>query len=83
MQGLGGTRCTRLKSSPWTCANEGGPFVVGVAWKGSLCYDNRYGVDGGSNNGKGFRTSINSRVTSDLGLAMVINTLTNPLSIST
>ena len=65
-----------MKSSPWTCAKEGGPFAVGVAWKGSLCYDNRYSVDGGSNNGKGFRTSINSWVTSDLGLAIVINTLT-------
>ena len=74
MQGLG---VSRLKSSPWTCSNEGGPFAIGVAWKGSLCYDNRYSVDGGSNNGKGFRTSINSWVTSDLGLAMVMNTLTS------
>ena len=62
-----------MKSSQRTCASKGS-YAVGGAWKGSLCYNNSYSVDGGSNNGKGFRTSINAWVTSDLGLASVINT---------
>ena len=50
-----------------------GNYVVGKAWRGSLCYTDNTNVNGGSNNGKGFRTSINSWTSSggDLGLARV------------
>ena len=49
----------------------GGSFVVGIAYVGTLCYTNDLSVNGGTNNGKGFRTSINSWVYSDLGLSRV------------
>ena len=50
-----------------------GTYTVGKAWRGSLCYTDNLNVNGGSNNGKGFRTSINSWTSSggDLGLAQV------------
>ena len=48
-----------------------GKYVVGKAWRGSLCYTDNTNVNGGSNNGKGFRSSINSWTFSDLGLARV------------
>ena len=48
-----------------------GTYTVGIAWRGSLCYTDNMNVNGGSNNGKGFRSSINSWTFSDLGLARV------------
>ena len=60
-----------------TPPSGGGSFTVGIAWVGSLCYSNTMSVNGGSNNGKGFRVSINSWVSSDLGLSRVRYTLLN------
>ena len=60
-----------------TPPSGGGSFTVGIAWVGSLCYSNTMSVNGGSNNGKGFRVSINSWVSSDLGLSRVRYTLVN------
>ena len=58
----------------------GGSFIVGVAWVGSICFTNNLSINGGSNNGKGFRVSINSWVFSDLGLSRVRYTLLNYLN---
>ena len=60
--------------------NGGGSFTVGVAWRGSICFTNNLSINGGSNNGKGFRVSINSWVFSDLGLSRVRYTLLNYLN---
>ena len=60
-----------------TPPSGGGSFTVGIAWVGSLCYSNTMSVNGGSNNGKGFRVSINSWVSSDIGLSRVRYTLLN------
>ena len=54
-----------------TPPSGGGSFTVGVAWGGSVCYPDSANINGGTNNGKGFRTSINSWVSSDLGLSEV------------
>merc|ERR1712051_718512 len=55
-----------------TPPSGGGSFTVGIAWVGSVCYTNNLSVNGGTNNGKGFRVSINSWVSSDLGLSRTI-----------
>ena len=60
--------------------NGGGSFTVGVAWRGSICFTNNLSINGGSNNGKGFRVSINSWVFSDLGLSRVRYTFLNYLN---
>ena len=49
----------------------GGSFTVGIAWGGTVCTPDNANINGGTNNGKGFRTSINSWVSSDLGLSEV------------
>ena len=49
----------------------GGSFTVGIAWGGVVCYPDNINVNGGTNNGKGFRISINSWVSSDLALSEV------------
>ena len=54
-----------------TPPSGGGSFTVGIAWGGSVCYQDNWNVNGGTNNGKGFRISINSWVSSDLGLSEV------------
>ena len=54
-----------------TPPSGGGSFTVGIAWGGSVCYQDNWNVNGGTNNGKGFRTSINSWVFSDLQLSEV------------
>ena len=51
--------------------SSSGTYTVGIAWRGSLCYTDNMSVNGGTNNGKGFRSSINSWTFSDLGLARV------------
>jgi len=50
----------------------GGSFTVGIAWGGVVCYPDNINVNGGTNNGKGFRISINSWVSSDLALSETI-----------
>jgi len=55
-----------------TPPSGGGSFTVGIAWRGTLCTPDDANVNGGTNNGKGFRISINSWVFSDLGLAETI-----------
>ena len=54
-----------------TPPSGGGSFTVGIAWRGTVCTPDDANVNGGTNNGKGFRISINSWVSSDLGLAEV------------
>ena len=49
----------------------GGFFTVGIAWEGTVCTPDNANINGGTNNGKGFRISINSWVSSDLGLSEV------------
>ena len=49
----------------------GGSFTVGIAWGGVVCYPDNINVNGGTNNGKGFRISINSWVSSDMALSEV------------
>ena len=63
-----------------TPPSGGGSFTVGIAWVGSVCYTNNLSVNGGTNNGKGFRVSINSWVSSDIGLSRVRYTLLNYLN---
>ena len=46
-------------------------FTVGNAWGGTVCTPDNANVNGGTNNGKGFRISINSWVSGDLGLSEV------------
>ena len=46
-------------------------LLVGVAWGGSVCTPDSANINGGTNNGKGFRISINSWVFSDLQLSEV------------
>jgi hypothetical protein len=55
-----------------TPPSGGGSFTVGIAWVGSICWTNAYSINGGTNNGKGFKVSINSWVSSDLGLSKTI-----------
>ena len=52
----------------------GGSFTVGIAWVGTVCY---------SDYSKGYRVSINSWVSSDLGLSRVRYTLLNYLNFIT
>ena len=54
-----------------TPPSGGESFTVGIAWGGTVCYPDNLNVNGGTNNGKGFRTSINSWVFSDLQLSEV------------
>ena len=49
----------------------GDPFTVGIAWGGTVCTPDNANVNGGTNNGKGFRISINSWVSGDFGLSEV------------
>ena len=49
----------------------GGSFTAGSGWVGSICYQNNWSVNGGSNNGKGFRASISLWIDSDLQAAEV------------
>ena len=49
----------------------GGSFTTGVAFRGTICYTNFLSINGGTNNGKGFKASINSWWSSDLGLSRV------------
>ena len=49
----------------------GGEITVGRAWLGSVCEPDNANINGGTNNGKGFRISINSWVFSDLQLSEV------------
>jgi len=55
-----------------TPPSGGGSFTVGIAWGGTVCTPDSDNVNGGTDNGKGFRISINSWVTSDLGLSETI-----------
>ena len=57
-----------------TPPSGGGTFTVGIAWGGTVCIPDNANINGGSNNGKGFRISINSWVSSDLGLSEVKKT---------
>ena len=63
-----------------TPPSGGGSFTVGIAWVGTVCFTNSISINGGTNNGKGFRVSINSWVSSDLGLSRVRYTLLNYLN---
>ena len=54
-----------------TPPSGGGSFVVGIAWVGTVCYS--YG-------GRGYKVSINSWVSSDMGLSRVRYTLLNYLN---
>ena len=54
-----------------TPPSGGGTVTAGVAWRGSVCYPDNLNVNCGANNGKEFRTSINSWVFSDLQLSEV------------
>ena len=49
----------------------GEEITVGRAWPGSVCFADNANINGGTNNGKGFRISINSWVFSDLQLSEV------------
>ena len=51
--------------------NSGGAFMVGTAWRGSVCAEDNANVNGGTANGKGYRTSINSWVSTDFACAEV------------
>ena len=55
-----------------TPPSGGGSFTVGIAWVGTVCYSDSWG--------KGYRVSINSWVSSDLGLSRVRYTLLNYLN---
>jgi len=55
-----------------TPPSGGGSFTVGIAWGGVVCVPDGANMNGGTNNGKGFRISINSWVSSDLGLSETI-----------
>ena len=54
-----------------TPPSGGGSVTVGIAWVGTVCIPDNADVHGGTNNGKGFRISINSWVFSDLQLSEV------------
>ena len=54
-----------------TPPSGGGSFTVGIAWGGTVCFPDDANINGGTSNGKGFRISINSWVSSDLGLSEV------------
>ena len=45
--------------------------MVGTAWRGSVCAEDNANVNGGTANGKGYRTSINSWVSTDFACAEV------------
>ena len=64
-----------------TPPSGGGSFTVGIGWLGTVCFTNNLSVNGVSNNGKGFRVSINSWVSSDLGLSRVRYTLLDYLNL--
>ena len=49
----------------------GGSFTLGNAWGGTVCVPDNGNLNGGTSNGKGFRTSISTWVSSDLGLSEV------------
>ena len=45
--------------------------TIGSAWVSTVCFSNNLNVNGGTNNGKGFRTSISLWLRSDLQCAEV------------
>merc|ERR1719495_1479153 len=50
-----------------------GSIVSGSAWVGTVCLSNNLNINGGTNNGKGFRTSISLWLSSDLQCAETVS----------
>jgi len=52
----------------------GGTYTAGSAWVGSVCFSDNAGVNGGSQNGKGFRASVSLRTyKGDLDCAEIVS----------
>ena len=61
----------------------GGTYTAGSAWVGSVCFSDTTGVNGGSQNGKGFRASVSLRTyKGDLDCAEVRFKIYNPFNCS-